>query len=180
MGYYGWSDDRQRGQATYARYIASISGFVAWLLTSGYGVRLLIGQRGADERAAADLREALRSHGCVDAGRLVCEPITSFDGLLAQAAETDLVIASRYHNIIGALLLGRPVISIGYSRKFDDLMRQMGLAAYCQNIEQLDVPKLIGQFKSLLADQSRLVAGIQEKCLEYRSRVEQGFDALWS
>jgi len=179
MGYYGWSDDRDRGQATYAGYISKISEFVAWLLSSGYGVRLLIGQRGADEQAVMDLRQAVRGHGHIDSARLMFETIASFDELLAQAANTDLVIASRYHNIIGALLLGRPVISIGYSSKFDDLMHQMGLEAYCQDIEQLNVSRLTGQFDSLLANQPRVVAGIQEKCREFRSRVVQGYDALW-
>ena len=58
-------------------------------------------------------------------------------------------MVSRFHNVLLALMLGRPVVSMSYNEKNDALMREMGLAAYCQTLDELDPARLRVQFKSL-------------------------------
>ncbi len=53
-------------------------------------------------------------------------------------SRAEVVVASRFHNVICALRLARPTISIGYAGKNHHLMRQMGLEDYSQDIEHLD------------------------------------------
>ena len=41
---------------------------------------------------------------------------------MQQIAEVEVVVASRFHNVLLALLLGKPVVSIAYNQKNDALM----------------------------------------------------------
>jgi polysaccharide pyruvyl transferase WcaK-like protein len=59
------------------------------------------------------------------------------------------VVATRYHNVVCALMLSKPTISIGYGEKNAVLMAGAGLAEYCQSVDYLDVERLIMQFIEL-------------------------------
>ena len=88
--------------------------------------------------------------------RVVAEPASSLGELMERMAEVDAVVASRYHNVLSALKLAKPTISVSYAGKNDVLMQDMGLGEYCQPIRELDVPRLIEQFHALTADRDRL------------------------
>ena len=66
------------------------------------------------------------------------------------------VVATRYHNVVCALMLSKPTISIGYGEKNAVLMADMGLADYCQPVDHLDVGRLIEQFTDLESHAARL------------------------
>ena len=57
-----------------------------------------------------------------------------------------MIVATRYHNIVCALRLGKPLVSLGYAEKNDVLMTEMGVGRFCQHIERLDLDLLIEQF----------------------------------
>jgi polysaccharide pyruvyl transferase WcaK-like protein len=59
------------------------------------------------------------------------------------------VVAIRYHNVLCALRLAKPTISIGYSPKHDALMADMGLAEFCQHVNTLDVNELTELFTEM-------------------------------
>jgi polysaccharide pyruvyl transferase WcaK-like protein len=67
-----------------------------------------------------------------------------------QIIETELIVATRFHNLVAALRVGRPAISIGYAKKNDALLAQVGLGAFCQPIEKLDLSRPIADFQSLV------------------------------
>jgi polysaccharide pyruvyl transferase WcaK-like protein len=66
-------------------------------------------------------------------------------------AGCDIVVATRFHNVVGALALGKPVISVGYAKKNDMLLAGLGLGDFCQHIESLDPDLLMRQFAALTA-----------------------------
>jgi polysaccharide pyruvyl transferase WcaK-like protein len=90
-----------------------------------------------------------------------------------QIATTDVVVATRYHNVVCALKLGRPVLSIGYAAKNDELMGDMGLAEFCQRIETLDVDELIVQFRKLVAGRKFYETRIRERTKRYREQLSE-------
>ena len=47
-----------------------------------------------------------------------------------QMAETRIVVATRFHNVVCALKMKKPTISIGYASKNDVLLAEMGLAEF--------------------------------------------------
>ena len=69
--------------------------------------------------------------------------------LLEQLQQVDFVIASRFHNVLLGLMLGKPAISLSYEAKHEALMASFGLSAYCQTFDRVDVPQLTRQFQQL-------------------------------
>jgi polysaccharide pyruvyl transferase WcaK-like protein len=61
-----------------------------------------------------------------------------------------------------------PAISISYNIKNDAIMREYGLGRYCQNIESLDVSRLIEQFRELRESASEHVPRLLKKTEEFR------------
>ena len=155
--------------------------FIAWLVAQGYSVHLLTGEVPTDERPRDEIIGHL--HSMFDAETLQCvytPPIASMYDLLAAIAATDLVVATRYHNVIAALMLGRPVVSAGYSKKNDVLLADVGLGAFCQHVESLDVERLQTQFIDLVATAAAAGERIRTSVLEYRRRLAEQYASLFS
>ena len=57
-------------------------------------------------------------------------PASTYAELMQAMAPCGIVVATRYHNVMCALKLCKPTISMGYSRKFVALMESMGLADF--------------------------------------------------
>jgi polysaccharide pyruvyl transferase WcaK-like protein len=172
MTYFGWRNDATRGAATYQTYLAKITSFVLWLLDRGCAVRVLMGDTN-DQRAVDDLlANVATARPALPDDRFVFEPISSLHDLMRQIAETDVVVATRYHNVVCALKLGKPTVSIGYADKNDVLMAEMGLGGFCQHIERLSLDRLMEQFDQLLAQRARYERGIGEANLACQRRLE--------
>ena len=100
--------------------------------------------------------------------------------LLAQLATTDLVVAARFHNVLLALMMGRPVISLSYyHRKNEALMAEMGLEDYCQTIDDLEVDRLIDQFTRLRGRVDVVRPRLARKAAEYRAALHEQYAALF-
>ena len=92
---------------------------------------------------------------------------------MRQIAATDVVVATRYHNVVCALKLGKPTVSVGYAEKNDVLMAEMGLGGFCQHVERLDLDRLIEQFTQLVADRQRYEPGIRKANLACQERLDR-------
>jgi polysaccharide pyruvyl transferase WcaK-like protein len=176
MGYSGWNLTGSAAEQTYATYLARTERLARQLLESGYRVHLLIGNRGGDRKPVAHLRKALAGH--VAAGSLVASDLLTHDDVLGEIAATDLVIATRFHNVLKALRLGRPVISIGYATKNDDLMREMGLEQYCHHVDNFEPAQVLEQVRSLAAMPRPPVEKLDERVTEYRQALASQFDRI--
>ena len=97
---------------------------------------------------------------------------------MEQLAGTDVVVASRYHNVLSALKLSIPTISISYGTKSDLLMEQMRLAEFRQPIQGLDVARLIDQFRALEARAAAVVPAMRARNAEYAEALERQYDVL--
>ena len=177
MGYYGWDNDPSKGEETYRAYKDKITAFAIWLMDEGYDVRLLIGEN-SDRRAVNDVISAVAGYQKALSGSISVDAIENGDNLLQAMAKTDLVVASRFHNIIFSLMLGRPCISIGYARKFEVLLEDMGLSGYSQHIEQLDLDRLKQQFLTLVSDYVAVQQRINTKTNRYRDLLNEQYDTL--
>lgn len=173
MSYYGWYGFAHGGQAIYDTYIAKLSRFVSHLLDKGHDVRLLTGEM-TDMAAVKDvLATVADSNPDLAPSRIIAEPSHSLRELMGQMMETDMVVATRFHNIVCALKIGKPTISLGYAKKNDVLMKEMGLAEFCQHVETFDPDTLIGQFDRLLAARQQHEAIIAETNARFRQRLQQ-------
>jgi polysaccharide pyruvyl transferase WcaK-like protein len=180
MAYYGWRNHANRGTATYTGYIRKMTSFVVWLLDRGHGVRLLMGDE-ADRRAVDDLFRAVRSARPERADEsMVFAPAQTLHDVMRQIVHTDLVVATRYHNVVCALRVGKPTISISYAAKNDALLDAMGLADYCQSIDRLDVALLEEQTLQLISDRTALEQRIRRAGARFETSLREQEDLLAS
>ncbi len=150
-----------------------MTAFVEWLLARDYRVRILIGET-SDNRAVQDLFRALRTKNPdrID-DSVEFTPAHTIQDVMRQMADTDVVVATRYHNVICALKMGKPTISIGYAEKNDILLAEMGLGEFCQHIERLDVELLKTQTIRLLSDRAALEPRICEVRAHFESKLRE-------
>jgi polysaccharide pyruvyl transferase WcaK-like protein len=149
MDYRGGNDDRRHAAEIRAVYLQRITEVVRRLLHQGREVRLYTGDE-ADEAVVAEILADLRERPVgPDPARVVAEPTTDLSALMRQMAQVDLVVATRYHNVLSALAALTPTISIGYAAKNDAVMAAMGLAEFCQPIRSFDVDRLFEQIADL-------------------------------
>jgi polysaccharide pyruvyl transferase WcaK-like protein len=150
MTYFNRTGSSRQDDSIYCEYIAKMGDFVSWLLQKKYKVRLLIGDVAHDQPATHDLMAYIRKQGVhCENGAIIDEPAASVAEVLSQLAATDFVAASRFHNILLALMLAKPVLAISYHEKNDALMASAGLAEFSQDIERIEFEKLMRQFQEL-------------------------------
>lgn len=176
MEYYGQHRSPHDGERVYQRYIERVARFAAWLLAHGHSVRLLVGDLVYDKRVKGDLLRLVRQSGArFDPDRIIDQPLASLEDLCEQLAQTDMVVATRFHNVLLALMLGRPVIALSYHEKVRSLMGGVDAADYCVDAEELDVPELIERFKRLDEHAETFRSSMKQKTDEYRRALDEQY-----
>jgi polysaccharide pyruvyl transferase WcaK-like protein len=165
---------------TYTAYLESLATFVKWLLANNYDIRLLIGDI-CDTPVLEDFKSLLNGRlGTSEGQRITDTPILSVTQLMSQLAETDIVVGTRFHNILLALLLNKPVISISFHHKCASLMADMGLSEYCHDINQMNADKLIGQFQMAVDNGAKLKSVIGRKVAESRRALAEQYEVIFN
>jgi polysaccharide pyruvyl transferase WcaK-like protein len=172
------SGERRR-EATYRKYLTATATFVASLVEHGYRVRILQGDMRYDEEVRCDLRRFLSERG-VDYGAsgILDEDIDSVDDLVSQIAATDLVVSARFHNLILALIMGKPVVAISYDPKSDVLLDRFGLGQYAQPIDAIDASTLMRHVVELDRRRDALRPRLSKQAKEYRAILEDQYRQL--
>jgi polysaccharide pyruvyl transferase WcaK-like protein len=164
--------------ASYQQYLETLASFVEWLLAHDYDVRLLIGDQ-CDEPVLKHFATMLSEHqGIGRQGRLSSRSISCAADLLLQMAGTDLVVATRFHNLVFAALLNKPLITISVHHKCRSLMQQIDLAEYCCDISDVRLTQLIEMFCKLEANASRVKEVMRQKVGEYRRALDEQYGAI--
>lgn len=155
----------------YQTYIAKLAEFVARTVTRGFDIRLILGQDN-DEVAVVDLIERLRGRlSDADLARVVFSRSASLHDVMAQMQTTDVVVATRFHNVVCALRVGLPVISLGYLEKHDALAADTGLSAFCTSVETFSVEWLESRLDALLAERELRAQEVRETVSRYRQQL---------
>ncbi|MBB3234480.1 polysaccharide pyruvyl transferase family protein [Phyllobacterium endophyticum] len=157
MDYHGWSKDNAEGDSIYLSYLGKLSSYICWLIEQGHDVRLLTGD--VHDMTAVDdvLKMVVEQWPDVERQRITVGCGGSLHELMAEIAQTDAVVVSRYHNVVCALKLDRPTISLSYNMKNDYLLAQFG-QHYCQHIESFDFEVLKQHTNAVLGNSDEITA----------------------
>ena len=129
MAYFGSHDDPVRGAATWERYVDEMAEFVGQIIDSQGTVTLLIGDR-VDHDTAVEVENRVRQkHPDLGPGTLSVSPATTLEALMTEMASAQAVVASRFHNMVCALRMAKPTVSVAYAAKNDELMQDLGLGS---------------------------------------------------
>jgi len=102
----------------------------------------------------------------------------SFADLQAAMAPASIVVATRFHIVMCALKLGKPVVSLGYGPKNTSLMAAMGLQDYCQHANDIDVDLLKQQSTQIEASWDRLLPAVAERSTANAMLLARQFEEL--
>jgi polysaccharide pyruvyl transferase WcaK-like protein len=180
MDYHGERGVSGGGESLYQEYLKKTGRFVSWLVEHNYNVRILIGDGSFDVRPRRDLRAMLERDGVIYGTHIRDDEPTSVEELLAQLAPLDAVVSPRFHNLLLALMLRKPVLSLSYHEKNTALMRSMGLGEYCQRIEEFDVAVLQQQFLKLMNCAGSLAAVLEHKAALFRGSLDEQYRTLFA
>jgi polysaccharide pyruvyl transferase WcaK-like protein len=180
MEYAGKYSISRPSNEVYLAYLENLVGFARWLLAQGNNVRLLFGDR-QDLETIQEFRGLLTAQlSAYDNAHIIHEPIFSVEDLLSQIAATDVVIATRFHNVLLALLCDKPVIAISFHHKCESLMSAMGLSAYCLDINDLKADGLIEKFCDLKTNATKLKPLTREKIREFREALDDQYRFIFN
>ena len=163
----------------YKRYLSLLAELAEWFLSQGYCIVLFATQIRMDQAPLAELRELLLKR--VPAGSAAdVEQANLHDvhDLVSLARRVDLVVSSRLHGVIIPCLAGTPVLALSHSSKINRLMEDIGLEAYCTDIDTADMRRIQQQVLAIEAHQDEMRQHIRRKVSTYQTAVEEQFKSV--
>ena len=164
----------------YDQFIQQLGSFSAWLITQSYGLTLFGTDIGVDPAAIETLRAALLADHGIDSSRYtVDDTVKTTDELLAAISRMDYVVTCRFHGVIFAHLLNKPVLAIAHHPKVRDLMADLELSSYCVDIRNFDLKLLAEKFASMVANADDIKRRMAASLARNRLQLNSQFDELF-
>jgi polysaccharide pyruvyl transferase WcaK-like protein len=111
---------------------------------------------------------------------LTTTQVNSTEELLARISGVDYVVVTRFHGVVLANLLNKPVVALSHHPKVAALMNDLGLAKYCiQNLRTFDDELLTQTFQELMSHGDEIRGRMAERLAAYRGRLSGQFDELF-
>lgn len=106
---------------------------------------------------------------------LQCLNLKDSAALKSELSNFDIVVGSRYHGLVAALTQGIPVVSIGWSHKYRELMRDYGVGEFYYNDSEDSISNLIA--KLMIDDNYRKT---QKAILSSNKLNSNKLNSLWA
>ena len=168
----------QLDRPEYRQYLDTMAALVSWLYEHNFRVRILIGDFQFDSRVRKEFIALLSSRGLTTRDQPLVEPALTVDELLRQIAETDIVISPRYHNLVLAMILEKPIIALSDHAKLDSLLTDLGMAQYLMSLDGLRAEDLKARFEQLDGDAKQVKSYIRDRVDRYRHAVDEQYASL--
>jgi len=169
-----------RAEIVYHEFIRKLSIFASWLVGQSYALTIFGTDIGVDPLAIENLQSALLSdHGITSSQYSVARSVKSVHALLATMSGMDYVVTCRFHGVVFAHLLNKPVIAIAHHPKVMDLMTDLELSSYCVDIRDFDPKLLAERFASLVINAGEIKSRMSASLTRNRERLRGQFDELF-
>lgn len=173
----------EKDQEVYDGFIEKLADLGASLIEQDRRLALFSSDIRIDIPAIADLHTALtRKTSRLSLDRRWIRPyrVQSTEELIATMSAVDFVVTCRFHGVVFAQLLNKPVMALSHHPKVATLMADFGMAEYCLDIRRSDAQLLKTTFARLVANQDEIRARMAGKVAESRQLLTQQFDAMFS
>jgi polysaccharide pyruvyl transferase WcaK-like protein len=180
MAYWDPRVGRNADPAVYEALIRTLGLFGSWLIEQGYALSLFCSDIGVDPPSLRDLESVLPKQ-CPDSGpRTVTLPsVASTEDLLLAISSVDYVVTCRFHGVVFAHLMNKPVLALSHHPKVSVLMADLGLSQYCVDIKTRDVNVLKETFASLVTHEDEIKSRMAVRLALYRKQLGEQFDTLF-
>jgi polysaccharide pyruvyl transferase WcaK-like protein len=178
MAYSGGADDPVEGTDVRGVYVENMAQLVTRLVDEGRSVTLVIGDF-ADREVAAEIHSLVRrARPNVLPDRLAVSAASDLQGIMAELSRAEVVVASRFHNVIAALMMAKPTVSLGYAGKHTDLLAEFGLLDFAQGLDAFDVDRLTRQIVEVLRTQPERETLMKDILQQYDDELGDQFRRL--
>lgn len=178
MHYSGGNDDRRRSMDIHATYVQSVKLFARWLVDNDYRVRLFFGDNDDEVIAKAVLDDLVEYSPNVASTTVALEPVATFDDVTRVVQSVSIVVATRFHNVVAAVRVAKPTLSLGYADKSAVIMTDAGLGDFCLPAGSLDAAQIIERFKELERQSPGLCKEMKEKTAAKARLLDEQFALL--
>ncbi len=171
-----WDQNR----SVYDGYIHRLAIFGTWLIRHQCRLKLFSTEISFDSHAIEDLAIALNK--VTDGARsssVMLEPVDAFQGLMSAIRSSEYIVTCRYHGVVLAHLLNKPVLAISHHHKVATLMNDLELSEYCVDIRAFDLDLLANTFIRMVENRDHIKARMAEKAACYRRGLSIQFDQLF-
>jgi polysaccharide pyruvyl transferase WcaK-like protein len=169
----------EKNQMVYDEFIRKLAIFASWLIGESYALAIFATDIGVDPLAIEDLQIALRSHHGILPSQYSVNHSVKTQDLLAAMSKMDYVVTCRFHGVVFAHLLNKPVLAIAHHPKVMDLMTDLELSSYCVDIRDFDLKLLVEKFSSMAINareiKSRMAASLTRNKQQLRSQFDELF-----
>jgi polysaccharide pyruvyl transferase WcaK-like protein len=170
----------EKDQILYDAFIRKLASFASWLISRSHALALFGTDFGVDPRAIEDLRRALLScHGISSRQCGADHSVKSVRDLLAAMSGMDYVVTCRFHGVVFAHLLKKPVLAIAPHPKVAELMADLELSNYCVDAQDFDASTLADKFASMVANAEEIKARMAMSLTRNRRQLRNQFDGLF-
>lgn len=161
----------------YDEFLAKFAAFTNGLVDKSCSVQLFGSDVGSDPEAIQDLHGTVLKRHNHDVA--LASPVHSLDDLLAVMASMDIVVTCRYHGVVLAHLLNKPVLAVAHHPKVNALMDSLGLGQYCVDIKSFETAQLLQMFDSLLQHYDEVKVRMANVLATFQQQAASQFDMLF-
>ena len=96
--------------------------------------------------------------------------------LRALLGQADVFIGCRFHSVVGALAMGVPTLTIGWSHKYGEMVEPLQPGDWTLDWRDFDVETAFERFQRLAASRASLAATIRQRLKDVRREAGRNFD----
>lgn len=164
-------------QQIYEDCIGKFAAFASRLTELSFNIELFGSDVGVDPRAIEDVRIQLLERYKI---RLASyRPDGALHEFLSRAVNLDYVITCRFHGVVLAHLLNKPVIALAHHPKVTAAMADLGLSEYCFDIANFSANQLTDAFDSMVSRNVEIKKRMEASLKGFRAQLSAQFDELF-
>lgn len=160
--------------AAYQRFVALWANLATSMVAKGDRVHFFISNP-TDMTAVQEVWERLDE--TTRAGCKIAAPETP-NALLEVYRGLDLVVASRFHGVLLAILSARPVLALSHDRKVRAAMSEAGMSEYCADLDTASEEQATGMLRDLTDKLEPLARRLSDYAEAAGSAVRQQDDLI--
>ena len=164
----------------YRSYVGRLAEVAAALRQDGYPLFFFATQP-KDENVIHDVLDSLGKTlgGGLDREAMIRRSDSVY-GLMQVFTSADLIVATRFHGTLLALLAERPVLGVCYYRKTRDLLREMGQEDYAVDLEDFTATDVLQRIRRLESNRLAEAEKIRRKNQEYSLALTKQYEQVFS
>ena len=160
-------------------FLHRLAAFVVWLTQKGYFVRLFCTNINVDSAGVCHMQDILKSYGLDNKVWTNIDRVHqwSAEELMTNMSSLDYVVTSRFHGVVFAHLLNKPVLAVSDHYCVRNLMDNLDLSPYCLSTVDSGSDDLENAFLSMVDAGMTIKEGMASNLVAIKQAVADQLNA---